>query len=94
MSCVDQRIVERLDLDPVGERLILTPGAVVAQWWPTYIISLMLWDQQGRKHDIASLEVCATNFFQRPHEGLLGRDVLGSCRFNYNGPYTSFTLEF
>jgi hypothetical protein len=91
------RVFRELDLTPFDELAILTPSTPpdAPHRCPRYPVSLSL-VAEGRSCSLPEAYVLATDCWHPGEgiEGLIGRDILDRCFFQYIGPDQRFTLSF
>jgi hypothetical protein len=93
-TCVDGAAIAPLGLTPTGTTMISTPstGGTPHQCL-TYDVGIMFAHQDGYRF-FGTMAVVATDFSAQSIDGLLGRDVLGSCLFVYDGAAKIFSIAF
>lgn len=91
-TCVDLRIINLLNLFPTGRAQIITPSTG-AKPMPCslYDVSLVLLQPNGRKL-LPLIPIIGCDFSTQNVQVLLGRDVLASCLFCYDGAFNIFSL--
>lgn len=87
-SCVDNTIVDALGIPPIGHAWMqsASTGAKVEQR-NTYDVSIWLPVEGAELHLLAgTMNVVASPFRGSGVDGLFGRDLLSTCRLEYDGP--------
>lgn len=94
-TCVDSKIIQYLGISPSGMVQIHTPSTSSAAAHPCsqYDVSLLI-PHQAINYVFHALPVIETSLGHQGIDGLLGRDVLASCLFIYNGESRVYTLSF
>jgi hypothetical protein len=87
LTTVNSSLVQRMGLDPVGSRRLLTATGITPCY--LYQISISLAD-----HAIPSWDVLEARQDFRTFDLLIGRDILNRAVFHYDGPRGIFTLTF
>lgn len=91
------RVFRELDLTPSDELAILTPSTLPdsPHACPLYQVSLAI-VAEGRSCPFPDCDVIATDCWHPGEgiEGLIGRDILDRCFFQYIGQDRRFTLSF
>jgi hypothetical protein len=91
---VDAAALAPLGLTPTGTTLISTPSTgQTPHQCLTYDVGIMFAHQDGYRF-FGTIAVVATDFSAQPIDGLLGRDVLGSCLLVYDGTANTFLIAF
>lgn len=94
-TCLDSWIFKSLNINPIGTVEMHTPSTSVnnAHRCNQYDICLIVPHQAINRyfHTIPALE---SEFSHQGIDGLLGRDILESCLFIYNGELGIYTLSF
>lgn len=93
-TCLDAQALTPLNLTPTGTTLISTPstGATPHQCY-TYDVGIMFYHPANSRF-FGTVPIVATDFSAQPIDGLLGRDVLESCLFVYDGAAKIFSIAF
>jgi hypothetical protein len=95
VSGIDPRVLQALDLKPVGDMQINTPSTShTPHPCGEYLVSLSLLQSNQELH-LPTFSVIDAVF--QPDENiqaLLGRDVLDHCLFIYDGQRQAFALAF
>jgi hypothetical protein len=93
-TCVDAAALAPLGLTPTGTTLISTPSTgQTPHQCLTYDVGIMFAHQDGYRL-FGTIAVVATDFSVQSIDGLLGRDVLGSCLLVYDGTAKTFSIAF
>jgi hypothetical protein len=91
------RLFRLLGMDPLGKIGIITPSTPADKPFECdqYHVGLSL-EAGGRTHFLADFHVIATDSWhpEEGFEGLIGRDILQRCFFQYIGQDRRFTLAF
>ena len=91
-------VLRPLGIKPVGRVPILTPSTTpnAPHFVDRYEVSLTLVSGEGSTLVIPSVFVVAPEEFDHTEDiqGLIGRDLLNRCVFEYWGPEKSFRLAF
>jgi predicted aspartyl protease len=96
-TCIDASVLSRLPLISKGQTEMHTPSTEgTPHAANVYDVGLMIPLAEGGapSHIIPALEVSEVLLGFEGIDGLLGRDVLASAIFNYNGPHGIFLLGF
>lgn len=88
ISGLDQRIIERLQLKHYAEKSFV--DGVGGRTSLNRYKCILYIDIFGNK--ALPIDILEGQFEDSPYDGIIGRDVLQFCRFEYNGPANSFTL--
>ena len=93
-TCIDAAAIAPLGLTPTGTTLISTPstGGTPHQCL-TYDVGMMFVHPGGNRF-FGTVAVVATDFLTQTIDGLVGRDVLSSCLFVYDGAARIFSIAF
>jgi predicted aspartyl protease len=97
ISCVNPTVLTALGLTPTGEAEIHTPSTgQTSVRVDTYDVRIaILAGRAGDLHFISeTIQVTATDLTAQGIDALIGRDILKSCIFNYNGADGFFTLSY
>ena len=93
-SVLDPEIIRTLGLDPRGSAAIHTsssgPGYVTRTTYDClFTVGETTADPLSKTLQIIGCELASQGFY-----ALIGRDFLEACRFVYDGPRKTFTLEY
>lgn len=88
-SCIDIKIAKEMGLISRDFIPILTPSGISNHY--TYDVGIFLPQQLAT--NIFFIEVPGADLEQQPFDMLIGRDILESCTFIYNGWDNSFQLH-
>ena len=93
-TCFDAAAIAPLGLSPTGTTPISTPstGAVPHQC-ESYDVSVLFYHPDNSRY-FGTLPVIAIDFSAQRIDGLIGRDILASCLFVYDGGAQSFAIAF
>jgi len=93
-TCLDTTAIAPLGLSPTGTTLISTPstGANPHQC-NTFDVGIMFYHTENSRV-FGTVPVMATDFSAQQIDGLLGRDILSSCLFVYDGAAGIFSIAF
>jgi hypothetical protein len=94
-TCVDEGVIQQLQLSPSGVVNIHTPSTSAHQTHACqqYDISLIL-PHPAISRVFSAIPVIQSSFAHQGMDGLLGRDLLASCLLVYNGELGIYTLSF
>lgn len=93
-SCLDAAAIAPLALSPTGTTLVSTPSTgATPQRCDTYDVGIIIYHPENSRL-FGTLPIIATDFSAQTIDGLLGRDVLGSCLFVYDGAAKIFSIAF
>lgn len=95
-TCVDSTFIAQLGLQPTGIVSIQTPSTGGGlHRCNQYDISMFIpGASAGQGHLIPALPVIETHLRSQGIDGLIGRDIIDSCTFIYNGTAGYFTLAY
>lgn len=94
-TCIDERFVGRLGLQPTGSVPMHTPSTgTQAQIVATYDIGFVVRGIADASHVLPVHSVMACDFSGQGIDGLLGRDILADGRLTYSGPDQTYYLSF
>lgn len=88
ISGLDQRIIEQLQLKHYAEKSFVDGAGGITSLNRYKCILYM--DVFGTK--ALPIDILEGQFENSPYDGIIGRDVLRFCRFEYDGPANRFTL--
>ena len=91
---ISASVIPPLGLTPTGSVLVATPstGAKPATFVEYHVSVTILHPELARIFDIVPILACEP--LADDYQALLGRDLLKSCTFFYNGPNDTFSLAF
>ena len=94
-TCIDPWVIKALGITPSGSTTIHTPStnADSNHQYNQYDVCLCIPHQAISRYFYA-IPILESNFSHQGIDGLLGRDVLSSCLFIYNGEMGLYTLSF
>jgi hypothetical protein len=93
-TCLDAAAIAPLGLTATGTTLITTPSTgVTPHECPTFDVSILFYHADNSRF-FGIVPVVATDFSAQSIDGLLGRDVLSSCLFVYDGAAKIFSIAF
>ena len=94
-TCVDSSIIKQLSLTPSGVVDIHTPSTSAGNTHSCnqYDTSLIIL-HPALNRIFQAIPVIESQFSHQGIDGLLGRDILKSCLFIYNGELGIYTLSF
>lgn len=91
---VDEGIVRDLALDYVSDVTSATPGAVNVIK-KSYAGKIVIQGTGGNAPlELDAFQIVETDFSGTKHKAIIGRQVLASCRFVYDGKANRFSLDF
>jgi hypothetical protein len=94
ISALDLEIVRSLGLEQRGETSIHTPSTGTDhEKKPTFDAMIIVGETTGFPLHV-TVPVIGCELATQGFSALIGRNVLRRCRFTYDGPSDSFTLEF
>ena len=97
-ACVDPMIIQHLGLDPRGKTAMATPSTDPGQNKEVdqYDVSILIASAPNQfPHIIPTIPVIETPLFAKfGYHAILGRDVLSSIHFTYNGAMRLFTFAY
>jgi hypothetical protein len=94
-TCVDDTFIAQLGLQPTGTVPIMTPSTGAGlHHCDQFDVSMFIPGGNSAGHLIPALPIIATHLKNQGIDGLIGRDVLDSCTFIYNGTAKFFTLAY
>ena len=93
-TCLDATAIAPLGLTPTGTTLISTPstGAIPHQC-NTFDVGVVFAHPVNNRI-FGVVPIVATDFSAQRIDGLLGRDILSSCLFVYDGAANLFSIAF
>ena len=93
-TCLDTSAIASLQLSPTGTITISTPSTgKTPHECETFDVGLMFYHEVSSRY-LGTVPIVATDFSTQPIDGLLGRDVLASCLFVYDGAARIFSIAF
>lgn len=93
-TCVDPSVLQRLGVTATGAILIHTPSTSgKPHMCEQFDVSLRI-EHPHTSLLVAAVPVLALDLASQGITALIGRDVLGTCLFIYDGVAASFTLAF
>src|SRR5438270_12312590 len=93
-TCLDAAAIAPLSLSPTGTTLISTPSTGgTPQVCDTYDVGVIIYHPENSRF-FGTVPIVATDFSAQTIDGLLGRDVLGSCLFVYDGAAKICAIAF
>jgi hypothetical protein len=93
ISAIDRNVAERLGLQPINRVPIRACGDAAPFWAPTYLVlfTFAARDLEDRTVAVVGLPLSRK---QGDEVALIGRDLLRTARFSYDGPAGGFSLDF
>jgi predicted aspartyl protease len=89
ISGLDKKIIEQLQLPQYRETVTVDgAGGMVELNLFKCILYLPIFEKKGLPIDIIE-----GDYSQSPYSGIIGRDVLQFCTFEYNGPEAKYVLK-
>jgi hypothetical protein len=93
-TCLDATAIAPLGLTPTGTTLIATPSTgVTPHQCDTYDVSVFFYHTDNSRL-FGTVPIVATDFSAQSIHGLLGRDILSSCLFVYDGAAQIYSIAF
>lgn len=94
-TCLDEGVIELLNLTPSGATPIQTPSTTESNphLCNQYDVSLII-PHNALSRQFNAVPVIESKFSHQGIDGLLGRDILNHCVFIYNGELGIYTLSF
>lgn len=89
-TCISSAVLEQLGLKPVGKQTM--SGATGRKEQGLYLCSVAF--PGSRVPTIPIRRVAGVDLDAQPYIGLLGRDILATCVFLYNGTTGAWSLSF
>ena len=90
-SAVDERIIQALGIQPVGQCSLATPSQATGV---ASLYRVKVSFPQTTFSGAAEWTVIGCELASQGISALIGRDILASCVLIYNGPARTFTLTF
>lgn len=87
-TCVDPWVISALEIPPIGKAWMLSASTgSKAELRNSYDVSLWLPLEESELHPVAhTMNIIECSLRSYGFDGLLGRDILGKCNLEYQGP--------